>query len=40
MSSRASNSWSKSQKTRDRCNDFWNIFAENFGEKMAFFTQN
>jgi hypothetical protein len=25
---------------RDRCYDFLNIFAEKFGEKMAFLTQN
>jgi hypothetical protein len=27
-------------KTRDRCYDFLNIFAEKFCEKMAFLTQN
>jgi hypothetical protein len=26
--------------TRDRCYDFKNIFAEKFGEKMAFLTEN
>jgi hypothetical protein len=30
----------KPEKTRDRCYDFLNIFAEKFAEKMAFLTEN
>jgi hypothetical protein len=26
--------------TRDRCHDFLNIFAEKFGKKLAFLTEN